>query len=48
MRAWNELEGVASYCSGRGGSNRTAIDPTHIISMGRHWEELAGQAVENF
>ena len=30
LRAWNELEGVASYCSGRGGSSRTAIDPTHI------------------
>lgn len=46
--AWNELEGVASYCSGRGGSSRTAIDPTHIISMGKWWEELAGQAIENF
>lgn len=48
LRAWNELEGVASYCSGRGGSSRTAIDPTHIISMGKWWEELAGQAIENF
>jgi hypothetical protein len=48
LRAWSELEGVASYCSGRGGSSRTAIDPTHIISMGKWWEELAGQAIENF
>ena len=48
LRAWNELEGVASYCSGRGGSSRTAIDPTHIISMGKWWEELAGQSIENF
>lgn len=48
LRAWNELEGVASYCSGRGGSSRAAIDPTHIISMGKWWEELAGQAIENF
>lgn len=48
LRAWNELEGVASYCSGRGGSSRTAIDPTHIISMGKWWEELAGQAIEDF
>lgn len=48
LRAWNELEGLASYCSGRGGSSRTAIDPTHIISMGKWWEELAGQAIENF
>lgn len=48
LRAWNELEGVASYCSGRGGSSHTATDPTHIISMGKWWEELAGQAIENF
>lgn len=48
LRAWNELEGVASYCSGRGGNSRTAIDPTHIISMGKWWEELTGQAIENF
>lgn len=48
LRAWNELEGLASYCSGRGGSSRTAIDPTHIISMGKWWEELAGQSIENF
>lgn len=48
LRAWSELEGVASYCSGRGGSSRTAIDPTHIISMGKWWEELAGQSIENF
>lgn len=48
LRAWNELEGVASYCSGCGGSSRTATDPTHIISMGKWWEELPGQAIENF
>ena len=48
LRAWNELEGVASYCSGRGGGSRAAIDPTHIISMGKWWEELAGQSIENF
>ena len=48
LRAWNELEGLAGYCSGRGGSSRTAIDPTHIISMGKWWEELAGQSIENF
>lgn len=48
LRAWNELEGLASYCSGRGGSSRSAIDPTHIISMGKWWEELAGQSIENF
>ena len=48
LRAWNELEGVASYCSGRGGSSRSVTTPEHIISMGKWWEELAGQAIENF
>lgn len=48
LRAWNELEGVASYCSGRGGSSRTAIDPTHIISMGRWWETLTQNTIEDF
>ena len=48
LRAWNELEGVASYCSGRGGSSRSVTTPEHIISMGRHWETLVGQAIENF
>lgn len=48
LRAWNELEGVASYCSGRGGSSRSVTTPEHIISMGKWWEELAGQAIEAF
>ena len=48
LRAWNELEGVASYCSGRGGNSRSVTTPEHIISMGKWWEELAGQAIENF
>lgn len=48
LRAWNELEGVVSYCSGRGGSSRSVTTPEHIISMGKWWEELAGQAIENF
>lgn len=48
LRAWNELEGVASYCSGRGGSSRSVTTPEHIISMGKWWEELTGQAIENF
>lgn len=48
LRAWSELEGVASYCSGRGGSSRSVTTPEHIISMGKWWEELAGQSIENF
>lgn len=48
LQAWNELEGVASYCSGRGGSSRAVTTPEHIISMGRHWETLTERTIENF
>lgn len=48
LRAWNELEGLASYCSGRGGNRNTATSPDMVVSMGKWWEELAGQAIENF
>lgn len=48
LRAWNELEGLASYCSGRGGNRNAATSPDMVVSMGKWWEELAGQAIENF
>lgn len=48
LRAWNELEGLAGYCSGRGGSRNAPTSPDFAISMGKWWEELAGQAIENF
>lgn len=48
LRAWNELEGLASYCSGRGGNRNAATSPDMVASMGKWWEELAGQAIENF
>lgn len=48
LRAWNELEGFASYCSGRGGNRNAATSPDMVVSMGKWWEELAGQAIENF
>lgn len=48
LRAWNELEGLASYCSGRGGNRNAATSPDMAVSMGKWWEELAGQAIENF
>ena len=47
LRAWNELEGLASYCSGRGGNRNAATSPDMVVSMGKWWEELAGQAIEN-
>ena len=47
-RAWNELEGLASYCSGRGGNRNAATSPDMVVSMGKWWEELAGQVIENF
>lgn len=48
LRAWNELEGLASYCSGRGGSRNAVTSPDMVVSMGKWWEELAGQSIENF
>ena len=48
LRAWNELEGLASYCSGRGGNRNAATSPDMVVSMGKWWEELAGQSIENF
>lgn len=38
LQAWNELEEVAAYCS----------DPKNLPSMGKWWEELTGQAIEDF
>ncbi len=48
LRAWNELEGLSNYCSGRGGSRNAVTSPDMVVSMGKWWEELAGQAIENF
>ena len=48
LRAWNELEGLADYCFGRGGSRNAPTSPDFAISMGKWWEELAGQSIENF
>ena len=48
LRAWNELEGLAGYCFGRGGSRNAPTSPDFAISMGKWWEELAGQSIENF
>ena len=48
LRAWNELEGLASYCSGRGGNRNAATSPDMVVSMGKWWEELAGQSIEKF
>ena len=48
LRAWTELEGLASYCSGRGGNRNAATSPDMVVSMGKWWEELAGQVIENF
>lgn len=48
LRAWNELEGLASYCSGRGGNRNAATSPDMVVSMGKWWEELAWSVIENF
>ena len=46
MRAWDDLSHIADYCSGQARNRRDT--PTHTISMGQWWEQLSGEAVENF
>jgi hypothetical protein len=46
MRAWDDLSHIADYCSGQARAKRGT--PAHTISMGKWWEQLSGEAVENF
>ena len=46
MRAWDDLSRIADYCSGQTRDRRDS--PTHTISMGKWWEQLAGESVANF
>lgn len=48
LRAWNELEGLAGYCSGRGGSRNAPTSPDFAVSMGKWWGTLAEPVIENF
>ena len=44
-RAWDELSHVVDYCSGQ---VRQGEAPQHRVNMGKWWEQLSGEAVENF
>ena len=46
MRAWDDLSRIVDYCSGQTRNRRDT--PTHTISMGKWWEQLSGEIVENF
>ena len=46
LRVWDELSRVADYCSGQARERRDT--PTHTVSMGKRWEHLSGEIVENF
>ena len=46
MRAWDDLSRIADYCSGQARERRDT--PTHTIIMGQRWEQLSGEAVNNF
>ena len=46
MRAWDDLSHIVDYCSGQARGRRDT--PTHTISMGKWWEQLSGEIVENF
>ncbi len=46
MREWDDLSRIADYCAGQAHGRPSA--PAQVISMASHWEELTGEAVENF
>lgn len=46
MRTWDSLSQVATYCSGQAHGPR--VNYRHVVSMGKWWEQLAGETVENF
>lgn len=50
MRAWDDLERTAKYCSGGGydGGRRSTRDPGYIMAMIKSWDSLTGEKIENF
>lgn len=49
LKAWDELMTVANYCTGRGASGtRRDHAGKGALSMGKWWEQLSGELVENF
>lgn len=45
LREWDALAGVAEYCAGQRGGYRA---PEIIATASGRWEELTGNAIENF
>ena len=48
MRNFSDLVEISNYCSGRGGGGTQRTTPAHTAAMAGKWEELSGNAVENF
>lgn len=48
MRNFSDLVEISNYCSGRGGGGTQRTTPAHTVAMAGKWEELSGNAVENF
>ena len=48
MRNFADLAEISNYCSGRGGGGTQRTNPSHTAAMAGKWEELSGNAVENF
>ena len=48
MRNFADLAEISNYCSGRGGGGMQRTNPSHTVAMAGKWEELSGNAVENF
>ena len=47
MRAWDDLERTAKYCSGGGydGGRRSTRDPGYIMAMINSWDSLTGELI---
>ena len=47
MRSWDSISTIADYCSGQTHRGRRN-SPEQVIAMGKWWEELSQDTVENF
>ena len=46
MGNWDALSQIADYCSGQ--AHERTGSPSYTLSMSEWWEQLSGEAVENF
>lgn len=46
LRAWDNLSTAADYCSGQASGHNE--HPSFVVSMGKKWESISQQAIEDF